>query len=66
VTLADHAVNFERTKFWDLKYLVLREYQALGIVQVDWVSTVRQLADVLTKPSFPKSFIPAVSQLFGD
>jgi hypothetical protein len=65
VTLADHAGSFERTKHWPVRIMALREYQAIGMVVLQWVATARQLADCMTKALPPIKFLPNVSMVMG-
>ena len=46
----------KRTKHIDVAYHVIREHQQRGIVNVTYVNTHHQLADILTKPLPPDKF----------
>ena len=46
---ADHAGNFGRTKHIDVRYHFVRERIERGDIRVDYVNTLEQLADILTK-----------------
>ena len=65
VSLSKHGGNFAHTKYWSWRQWVLQEYYALGVVVVDWLPTVRQRADCLTKNLFPSAFLPAASVMLG-
>lgn len=47
--LTKNGVKSERTKHIDIKYHFVTDEVSRGNVQLQWVSTTRQLADVLTK-----------------
>ena len=46
---ADHAGNFARTKHIDVRYHFVRERLQRGDIQVDYVRTDEQVADIFTK-----------------
>ena len=48
-SLSRHGIKSERTKHVDIKYHFVTDEVAAGRVQLQWVSTAQQLADVLTK-----------------
>ena len=48
-TLTQNGVKSERTKHIDIKYHFVTDEVTNGNVQLEWVSTTQQLADVLTK-----------------
>ena len=64
--LADHAGSFDSTKHMELRHLVVRDYVASGAVDVRWVRSEFQLADVLTKNVGVKVFRRLVSEVMGE
>jgi hypothetical protein len=50
IRLANNPVNHSRTKYTDIRYHFLRDHEAKGDVALSHVSTVKQLADIFTKP----------------
>ena len=61
VGLAKHNGNFEATKHIKLRYHVLREYQADGLVQTLWCPAFHQWADILTKNVDIHTFVRVVA-----
>lgn len=54
--LADHSTNHNRTKHIDVKHFFVREHVEKGIVHIEYISTIEQLADILTKATTPVIF----------
>jgi len=50
IELSKNPVYHERSKHIDTRYHYIRECVTDGTVEVDHISTDRQLADILTKP----------------
>ena len=48
-TLSKNGIKSERTKHVDIKYHFVTDEVAAGRVQLEWIPTAQQLADVLTK-----------------
>ena len=46
---ADHAGNFKRTKHIDVRYHLIRERIQQGNVNVDYIPTSKNVADIFTK-----------------
>ena len=65
VALAKHGGRFEGTKHIRLKYHVLRQYQAEGLVKATWCPSHHQYADVLTKNVSVHSFVRIVGLMLG-
>jgi len=65
IGLAKHSGKFEATKHFRIKYHVLREIQAEGIVQTTWVPANQQWADILTKNVSIKDFVRIVDLAMG-
>jgi hypothetical protein len=59
-------VKSERTKHIDIKYHFITDEVAKGNVQLQWVSTTQQLADVLTKALGERAHNELVGQLMVD
>jgi hypothetical protein len=54
--MADNPVEHSRTKHIDIRYHFLRDHQQKGDIQIAYVSTKEQLADIFTKPLDEKTF----------
>jgi hypothetical protein len=54
--MADNPVEHSRTKHIDIRYHFLRDHQQRGGIEIAYVSTKEQLADIFTKPSDEKTF----------
>jgi hypothetical protein len=63
IELSKNPVYHERSKHIDTRYRFIRECVADGIVEVDHVSTDRQLVDILTKPLGRIKFVEMRQQL---
>jgi hypothetical protein len=61
--LCKNPVYHERTKHIDTRYHYIRECVANGIAEVEHVSTVKQLADILTKPLGRVKFVEMRQEL---
>ena len=48
--LSKNDVKSERTKHIDIKYHYIHDEVSSGRVQLEWIPTTEQLADILTKP----------------
>jgi hypothetical protein len=56
VRMADNPVEHSRTKHIDIRYHFLRDHQQRGDIEIAYVSTKEQLADIFTKPLDEKTF----------
>jgi hypothetical protein len=54
--MADNPVEHNRTKHIDIRYHFLRDHQQKGDIEIAYVSTHNQLADIFTKPLDEKTF----------
>jgi hypothetical protein len=54
--MADNPVEHSRTKHIDIRYHFLRDHQQRGDIEIAYVSTHNQLADIFTKLLDEKSF----------
>ena len=48
--LTKNGIKSERTKHIDIKYRFVTDEVQQGRVQLQWIPTTQQLADILTKP----------------
>jgi hypothetical protein len=56
IHMADNPVEHSRTKHIDIWYHFLRDHQQKGDIEIAYVSTHNQLADIFTKPLDEKTF----------
>jgi hypothetical protein len=56
IRMADNPVEHSRTKHIDIRYHFLRDHQQRGDIEITYVSTKEQLADIFTKPLDEKTF----------
>jgi hypothetical protein len=56
IYMADNPVEHSRTKHIDIRYHFLRDQQQKGDIEIAYVSTHNQLADIFTKPLDEKTF----------
>jgi hypothetical protein len=54
--MADNPVEHSRTKHIDIRYHFLRDHQQMGDIEIPYVNTKDQLADIFTKPLDEKTF----------
>jgi hypothetical protein len=54
--MANNPVERSRTKHIDIRYHFLRDHQQRGDIEISYVSTKEQLADIFTKPLDEKTF----------
>jgi hypothetical protein len=50
IYMADNPVEHSRTKHIDIRYHFLRDHQQKGDIEIAYVNTHNQLADIFTKP----------------
>jgi hypothetical protein len=63
IRMADNPVDHSRTKDIDIRHHFLRDHQQKGDIEVFYVSTENQLADIFTKPLDEKTFCRLRSEL---
>lgn len=63
ITLANNPVAHRRTKHIDIRYNFVRHCVYEGLIQLEYISTEDNLADVLTKPLPRVKFERCVSGL---
>jgi hypothetical protein len=63
IRMADNPVEHSRTKHIDIRHHFLRDHQQKGDIEVFYVSTENQLADIFTKPLDEKTFCRLRSEL---
>jgi hypothetical protein len=56
IRMADNPVEHSRTKHIDIWYHFLRDHQQKGDIDIAYVNTHNQLADILTKALDEKTF----------
>jgi hypothetical protein len=56
IRMADNPVEHNRTKHIAIQYHFLRDHQQRGDIEIAYVSTKEQLADIFTKPLGEKTF----------
>jgi hypothetical protein len=56
ICMADNSVEHTRTKHIDISYHFLRDHQQKGDIEIAYVSTHNQLANIFTKPLDEKTF----------
>jgi hypothetical protein len=63
IRMADNPVEHSHTKHIDIRHHFLRDHQQKGDIEVFYVSTENQLADIFTKPLDEKTFCRLRSEL---
>jgi hypothetical protein len=63
IRMADNPVEHSRTKHIDIRHHFLRDHQQKGYIEVFYVSTENQLADIFTKPLDESTFCKLRSEL---
>jgi hypothetical protein len=56
IHMADNPIEHSRTKHTDIRYHFLRVHQQRGDIEITYVSTKEQLADIFTEPLDEKNF----------
>jgi hypothetical protein len=56
IRMADNPVEHSRTKHIAIRYHFLRDHQQKGDIEIAYVSTKEQLADIFTKPLCEETF----------
>jgi hypothetical protein len=56
IRMVDNPVEHSRTKHIDIRYHFLRDHQQKGDIEIAYVNTQNQLADIFTKPLDEKTF----------
>ena len=65
-SLSKNGIKSERTKHIDIKYHFVTDEVARGNVQLQWIPTTEQLADVLTKALGAQQHTALIAQLMVD
>ena len=63
--MAEATASSSRTRHISVRFHYIRDLVTSGKLQIIYVPTTRQLADVLTKPLAAPFFAPAASRLLG-
>ena len=66
ISIAHGETHHARTKHIDIRHHFIRERIATGEVQLHWVASAEQQADILTKALAKATFDPLVAQVFGE
>jgi hypothetical protein len=56
IRMADNPIEHSRTKHIDIRYHFLRDHQQKGDIEIAYVNTHNQLADIFSKPQDEKTF----------
>ena len=57
INLSKNTVHHSRTKHIDIRHHFLRDYVLRGDALLDFITTDKQIADILTKPLKEETFI---------
>jgi hypothetical protein len=63
IRMADNPVEHSRTKHIAIRYHFLRDHQQREDIEIAYVSTKEQLADIFTKPLDEKTFTKLRNEL---
>jgi hypothetical protein len=63
IRMADNPVEHRRTKHIDIRYHFLKDHQQRGDIEIAYVNTNIQLADIFTKPLDEKTFSKLTNEL---
>ena len=63
ISIIQNPVQFSRTKHIEIRYHFIRDCFEKGKIEVKYVPTANQIADVFTKPLDPTAFQKLVSML---
>jgi hypothetical protein len=63
IKLANNPVRHSITKHIDIRHHFLRDHEAKGDIEISYVSTENQLADIFTKPLDESRFCTLSSEL---
>ena len=57
ISVAENPMMHSRTKHIDVRFHFLRDHYEKGDIELCYIDTTRQLADILTKPLDQKTFV---------
>jgi hypothetical protein len=63
IRIADNPVDHSRTKHIDIRHHFLRDHQQRGDIEIAYINTKDQLADIFTKPLDEKTFCKLRNEL---
>jgi hypothetical protein len=63
ISMTNNPVEHNRIKHIDIRYHFLRDHQQRGDIEIAYVSTKEQIADIFTKPLDEKTFIKLRNEL---
>jgi hypothetical protein len=63
IRIADNPIDHSRTKHIDIRHHFLRDHQQRGDIEIAYINTKDQLADIFTKPLDEKTFCKLRNEL---
>jgi hypothetical protein len=63
IRMAENPVEHSRTKHIDIRYHFLRDHQQRGDIEIAYINTKEQLADIFIKPLDEKTFTKLRNEL---
>jgi hypothetical protein len=63
IRIAENPVEHSRTKHIDIRHHFLRDHQQRGDIEIAYINTKDQLADIFTKPLDKKNFTKLRNEL---
>jgi hypothetical protein len=63
IRMANNPVEHSRTKHIAIRYHFLRDHQQKGDIEIAYINTKDQLADIFTKPLDEQSFTKLMNEL---
>jgi hypothetical protein len=63
IRMAENPIEHSRTKHIDIRYHFLRDHQQRGDIEIAYINTKDQLADIFTKPLDEKTFTKLRNEL---
>ena len=63
INISKNLIQHSRTKYIDIKYRLIRDHVLKGDIELEFVSTSNQLADILTKPVLRKLLFQVIEEL---
>ena len=63
IKIAENPVQHSKTKHIEVRYHFIREHVETGTIELHYVSTTKQVVDILTKPLNESTFSRLVGEL---